>query len=481
MSKYENDYLALVKDVMENGCMSDNRTAHKTKYISGAMLKCDLSEGFPLLTGSRRGYKYVSAELECFIKGITDKRMFQKRKCRIWDEWCNPKKVAYGHNKDDYKRMSEEPDLGKVYGYQWSHFGNTDTDSVVCVKRRTIPKDPSKKLCYDDSVCCKGEFVESYDETIFDKVYGVWCDFTSKCYKTNYKSYAEYGGKGVFVDKRWMTFSNFLDDCDELPNFSDMIRNIDDYVLDINYYGGNAYSKDVCVWLKKGESELYKNSELFVAVNKKGDEKSFISLHKASEELGCSVTRIASVLKGKQKSTGGWSFAYARHGDDVVYRYKLPTNQLRYVIETAKSDPTSRRLMCVAWNPTQLDEMSLTPCVYSWQILINTETNKMDLVYYQRSADLILGVPANISSYSMLLILLCEELGYEVGSVTALMSNVHIYENHFEKVEELLGRETYDLPTIKLKKFDGIYNFSYDDFEIENYKCNDKITFDVAI
>src|SRR3989338_4859318 len=125
-------YLDIVRHVLENGELKQNRTGIKSLAVAGMKFEHDMSKGFPLLTTKKVPFRLVSSELEFFIKGITDKKWLQERNNHIWDEWASPQKAPYGHDEAAKKRMTEERDLGPVYGFQWRHFGapydNYDTD-----------------------------------------------------------------------------------------------------------------------------------------------------------------------------------------------------------------------------------------------------------------------------------------------------------------------------------------------------------------
>lgn len=116
------NYLQIVKSILENGTMKDNRTGIGTLAIAGTMFEHDMSKGFPLLTTKKVPFRLIASELEFFIKGITDKQWLLARNNHIWDEWANPKKAPYGHDEASKKRMAEERDLGAIYGFQWCHF-----------------------------------------------------------------------------------------------------------------------------------------------------------------------------------------------------------------------------------------------------------------------------------------------------------------------------------------------------------------------
>ncbi len=125
-------YLDIVQKILNEGVEKKDRTGTGTLAIAGAMFEHDMSKGYPLLTTKKMPFKIMAAELEFFIKGITDKQWLLDRNCHIWDEWCNPKKVPYAHDEETKKKMAAERDLGAVYGFQWRHFNapyiNYDTD-----------------------------------------------------------------------------------------------------------------------------------------------------------------------------------------------------------------------------------------------------------------------------------------------------------------------------------------------------------------
>lgn len=116
-------YSNIVKKVLNQGQIKENRTGVNTIAIAGAMFEHDMAEGFPLLTTKYVPFALVASELEFFIKGITDKNWLRERNNHIWDEWCSPAKVAYGHDDETRKKMMAERELGPIYGFQWRHFG----------------------------------------------------------------------------------------------------------------------------------------------------------------------------------------------------------------------------------------------------------------------------------------------------------------------------------------------------------------------
>ena len=116
-------YLDLVRRILDQGVVTQNRTGFDALTIPGALFEHDLSRGYPLLTTKTVSFRLVASELEFFIKGITDKEWLRSRNNHIWDEWCSPERVPYAHDPNTRERMMAERELGPIYGWQWRHFG----------------------------------------------------------------------------------------------------------------------------------------------------------------------------------------------------------------------------------------------------------------------------------------------------------------------------------------------------------------------
>jgi thymidylate synthase len=156
-------------------------------------------------------------------------------------------------------------------------------------------------------------------------------------------------------------------------------------------------------------------------------------------------------------------------------------NQLKTVIETIKKDPTSRRLIISAWNPLQLDEMALPPCVIGYQFLCYPETNTIDIIWVQRSVDSFLGLPFDLAEAALFLMLICKETGYQPGKVIGMLGNCHIYENCLEQVKEQLSRTPHKLPTVEITNWSNIWDWKYTDFELIDYTSEGRLTATVAV
>jgi len=148
-------YLNLVQKILDEGVRKENRTGVDTLAIAGAMIEHDMSEGFPLLTSKKMYFKGVKVELEGFIKGIRSKQWFKDRGCNIWNEWCNPRKVAYGNDAESKAKMAAEDDLGLIYGVQWRDFKGPDIHIRGCndsLKEGIIQHGPSNGVINTEGV-----------------------------------------------------------------------------------------------------------------------------------------------------------------------------------------------------------------------------------------------------------------------------------------------------------------------------------------
>ena len=148
-----------------------------------------------------------------------------------------------------------------------------------------------------------------------------------------------------------------------------------------------------------------------------------------------------------------------------------PIDQITNLINDLKTNPDSRRLMVNAWNVGELDKVVLPPCHYGFQCYVSE--GKLSLMWNQRSVDTFLGLPFNIASYGTLLLLLCEETGYQPGELVGNLGDTHLYKNHIDQANEQCGRQSYDLPTIELSNVD-VLNGEFD-YEIKDYECHPTI------
>ncbi len=155
-------------------------------------------------------------------------------------------------------------------------------------------------------------------------------------------------------------------------------------------------------------------------------------------------------------------------------------NQIKELINQIKHNQDSRRLIVSAWNVSELPNMALAPCHTLFQFYV--ADGKLSLQLYQRSGDAFLGVPFNIASYSLLLMMVAQVCNLKVGDFIHTFGDVHIYNNHIEQVKLQLSREPKTLPTMKLNKdVKNIFDFKYEDFTLENYNPYPTIKAPVSI
>jgi thymidylate synthase len=155
-------------------------------------------------------------------------------------------------------------------------------------------------------------------------------------------------------------------------------------------------------------------------------------------------------------------------------------NQIAKLVHDLKTDPNSKRHMVTAWNPEDADKVFVAPCHCMFKCFVVEDTLSLHL--FQRSADVFIGVPFNIASYSLLLLMLAQVTGLKPGEFVHTLSDTHIYLNHFEQVKSQLTREPRSLPRVTLNpEVKDIFQFSFTDFKLHDYKPWPSIQADVGI
>ena len=155
-------------------------------------------------------------------------------------------------------------------------------------------------------------------------------------------------------------------------------------------------------------------------------------------------------------------------------------DQITEVIEQIKNNPESRRLIVSAWNVGELDNMALAPCHAFFQFYV--ANGKLSCQLYQRSADIFLGVPFNIASYALLLMMIAKVTKLDLGEFVHTFGDAHLYLNHLAQVDMQLKRKPYALPQMKLNPdINDIFKFQYEDFKLINYQSHPKISAPIAI
>jgi thymidylate synthase len=155
-------------------------------------------------------------------------------------------------------------------------------------------------------------------------------------------------------------------------------------------------------------------------------------------------------------------------------------DQITKIIETLKTNPDSRRIIVSAWNVAEIDNMALPPCHAFFQFYV--ADGKLSCQLYQRSADIFLGVPFNIASYALLTMMVAQVCNLQAGDFIHTLGDAHLYNNHIDQAKLQLSRTPKPLPLMKINpNVKDIFNFSIDDFTLENYDPHPHIKGAVAV
>lgn len=155
-------------------------------------------------------------------------------------------------------------------------------------------------------------------------------------------------------------------------------------------------------------------------------------------------------------------------------------DQIDWVVNEIKTNPDSRRLLVSAWNPAEIDKMALPPCHLLFQFYV--AEGRLSCQLYQRSADIFLGLPFNIASYSLLTLMVAQVCDLAPGDFVITLGDAHLYSNHFDQAREQLTREPYALPTMHINpNVSSIDAFNYSDFELQDYQAHPHIKAAVAV
>ena len=155
-------------------------------------------------------------------------------------------------------------------------------------------------------------------------------------------------------------------------------------------------------------------------------------------------------------------------------------DQIARLVEEIRRNPDSRRLIVSAWNVGELENMALPPCHAFFQFYV--ADGRLSCQLYQRSADIFLGVPFNIASYALLLMMVAQVTGLKAGDFVHTWGDAHLYSNHFEQARLQLQRKPFPLPTMELNpEVDDLFAFRFEDFTLKNYQAHEHIKAAVAV
>ncbi|MDE6407966.1 MAG: thymidylate synthase [Anaeroplasmataceae bacterium] len=204
----------------------------------------------------------------------------------------------------------------------------------------------------------------------------------------------------------------------------------------------------------------------------------YASYQKSAKYQGESIEEFAEKIKADESFAKEWGNLGPVYGKQ--WRDFNGVDQLEWLLHEIKTNPTSRRLIISAWNPAEIEEMALPPCHCFMQFYVNE--NKLSCQLYQRSADVFLGVPFNIASYALFTMMIAQVCGLELGSFVHTIGDAHIYLNHLEQINRQLKREPRKLPTMKINPaVKSLYDFKFEDFELDGYDPHKGIKGKVAV
>jgi thymidylate synthase len=449
-------YLQLLRHVLEHGVPKSDRTGVGTRSVFGYQMRFDLSAGFPLVTTKKLHVKSIIHELLWFLRGDTNNTYLEEAGVSIWREWAAP-----------------DGALGPIYGKQWRRW-----EAVEFVVPRVF--EPPKVVLNPELVAGVGYATQRRSENPWTAhLYSVWSEMLHRCYNPSHEHYADYGGRGVFVDSRWHSFDNFLSDALKLPNGLLKYEYPDDYELDKDYYASNKYGPDTCIWLTRKEQNINtRRAQAIRARRADGEEVVFMDVAGFCRDHNLDESSVYECLRGEKRQHKGWNFeAVASEG--LLPRVRL-IDQIKEVVAGIKHNPDSRRLVVSAWNVADLPKMALAPCHTLFQFYV--AEGKLSCSLYQRSADVFLGVPFNIASYALLTMMIAQVTGLEPGEFVHTIGDAHLYNNHLEQARLQLSRAPRPLPRMILNpQRKRLEDFVYEDFTLVGYDPHPPIKAPVAV
>ena len=212
------------------------------------------------------------------------------------------------------------------------------------------------------------------------------------------------------------------------------------------------------------------------------DDWPFATYSKSAEYDGIDMKEFAASIAADADFAAKWGDLGPVYG----YQWRFwpgpngPVDQLRDVLEGIRSNPDGRRHIVSAWNPGYIDQMALPPCHAFFQFYV--VEGRLSCQLYQRSADIFLGVPFNIASYALLIHMMAQDLGLQVGDFVHSLGDAHIYSNHTDQVRLQLSRDLRPLPTLSLNpNVKSLFDFRYEDVALLNYDPHPHIPAPVAV
>lgn len=510
-------YLDVLHDILTNGREKESGRANMPNTIGlsrATILMDDVYKNFPLLTTKKMFLRGIIEELLWFLRGETNIKPLVDKNVNIWNGdayryfqerlWLLPniEKITM---EEFLKRVREERyeekfhykygDLGPVYGHNWRNYNGK-------VDYYHVGKKPKNEL--NDSNIFGVGIINTWKGMKKRPLFNTWYNMISRCYNYSDPNFSTYGGRGVYVSDEWLNFNTFETEVKTIPNYSDKQNNSRKYQLDKDFLGGKFYSKENCVWLNAESNSrlITKNFEYTISNGEK--EITTTNIEGTAKELGIEPTNLNRVCNGVRNNAGGW---FLVNKND----FRIGEDQIANIYKQLKENPFSRYQILDGWNPIQRKISALAPCHLLYQFIVrpmnlqerldwyvenvepeiwedldtdeeytnyfdkhNVPKYFLDMNMYQRSCDTFLGVPFNLASMSLLLMIMAKAVGMVAGSAFWIGGDTHVYVNHIPMINDQISREPKKLPKIIIKKelnsFEDILSLTVDDFELIGYE-----------
>lgn len=527
-------YLEIIEDINKNGEEHFDRTGVGTHRVFGRMYKFPAEE-FPALTLKPVAFRYTVAELLWMLSGstnINDLAKLCKPVVKWWQPWADKNGYMGRIYGAQYRRLKSDriikikPVVYKQETYEAPYFDKEVIKYSELDKENLIGKTLSslnygdfivtgcvknKKLKYSiqflntgfvkhnisKSSLLKGQVRDSYYPSVYGvgfmgnksinkdssdlekDLFKVWKNMIRRCYYPKAKDYKNYGLKGVSVSDRWLCFSIFYEEVQLIRGWHNKQDHPDLYQLDKDYLGSNIYSKQTCVW-SDAKINMSNNNRPFTSKYLGQKERTHLTIEQCARDLNLNPSSIYKVLSSNyaENNLHGFTFKYI-DTENWLYRYELNHDQLLNTISNIKINPNSRRHIINLWNPREVHEMSL-PCCHGNITTFCVINNKLHMSTLQRSCDLSLGLPHNWISYKILQMIIAYACGLELGDMTYFINDLHIYNNHMNKMLTL-PRKSFSNPSIKINFKKDIDTYELSDFELLNYKSGPKVKLEMAV
>lgn len=527
MNKEEQYFLDTAKNIIETGIDSNDRTGVGTKYLFSQKFDYDISDGkIPIWTTRKIPWKNQVWELIWFMRGDTNIKFLKDRGVNIWDSWADErgnlgplygKQFRNWHNIELIEKRHKQIDDQKIespystnieldYSINKSNLVgkkfNSKTGAYIVIKENTNPRtynvkfietgyeihnlvrhDIEKQSLEDRykpsfmNIGCLGEKVSKED---YELLYQPWTSMIRRCYDNSHTNSSFYKFNGVFVEKQWLIFSNFVKDVKKIPNFFLKKEFPDLYSLDKDYYGANCYGPNTTIWLSKTEQNLNQEKTMFFKAIKDENEIVTLGVKPFCDKFNLCSTSVYNALK-ENKEFKGWKFQ--KLNTDKLVRMRI-FDQVNNLIANIKNNPESRRHIISCWNVPELENMKLMPCHSNHiQIVVNAAKKDLYYQYVQRSADFLIGYCP--WQHALFANIIGQLTGYKPKQLSAIITNCHIYKDQFEAAEKQISRTPTQFPVLKINKklnsITDVENSELGDYELVDYNPQSFIKFPIAV